>query len=463
MNPLQKKNTFKWKTRVAMLVATTLFPVVATLAEEGWTSEIRADYRYFRDQAAESQSVLLLQSGGQALTTQQIQVVKNFYTLLVNSGIPITSLPAISTLQSSVTVPGYTDPSVVFQAQYQTQVDANTRFSFKPFFRYDDMDQYRTHFDIRELVWDRKMQIANKPWELRVGYDKVFWGVVESNHLVDVINQTDLIENIDKSEKLGQPMLRLTTGQDWGTLDFFILPYFNQPTFAGPNGRLRPPTPFTEVPVRYESAAGKYHTDAAIRWSKNFTQADVGVYYFKGTNRDYRITQDPKVISSTNPLGLVLNYEQMRQLGLDASYLIGQWTLKSEVLYRYTVFEDFRAAVWGAEYAFNHAFGTNTDVNLFLEKSYDSRGSNSGVILQNDVFAGARISLNDAQTTQFKIGWMQDLSDASRSLRLEASRRLTDKLSMRLEAQIFKNIATTNPLYTIHADSYLQFSLMSYF
>ncbi len=453
----------KNKVQAAMLALTALSPVSSALAQEGWTAEVHTDFRYFRDQAVESQSVLLVQTGGQTLTPQQTQLVLNFYSFLSNSGISTTSLPAVNTLQTTAALPRYNDSSVVLQAQYQTQLDSNTRFSFKPFFRYDDMDQFRTHFDIRELVWGRKMQIANKPWELRVGYDKVFWGVAEGNHLVDVINQTDFIENLDRSEKLGQPMLRLTTSQNWGTVDFFILPYFNVPTFAGPNGRLRPPTPFTEVPVRYESAAGKYHTDVAIRWSKNFDQADVGVYYFKGTNRDYRISQDTKVASATNPLGLVLNYEQMRQVGLDASYLIGKWTLKSEVLYRYSMFEDFRAAVWGVEYAFNQAFGSQADVNLFLEKNYDSRGSNSGAVLQNDVFAGARVSLNDAQSTQFKIGWMQDLSDASRSVRLEASRRLSDKVTMRLEAQIFKNIATTNPLYSIHADSYLQLSLSSYF
>lgn len=429
---------------------------------EGWTAEVHLDYRYFRDEAAKSQATII-QAGGVPLTTAQIQSVQNFYNFLVNSGVPLASLPAISTLTTTESIPVTTDPSLVLQAQYQTQLDANTQFTFKPFFRYDGMDHYRTHYDIRELVWDRKWRIAEKPWELRVGYDKVFWGVAESNHLIDVINQTDTIENPDRSEKLGQPMLRLSTSQTWGALDFFLLPYFREPTFAGPDGRLRPPVPFTELPIRYESGAGKNHTDAALRWSKNFGKADVGVYYFKGTNRDYRVSQDSSVISATNPLGLVLNFDQMRQVGVDANYLLGNWTLKTEVLYRYTTFENFRAAVVGVEYAFSAVFGGAADINLFMEKNYDSRGSNSVAILQNDIFFGARVALNDTASTQFKIGWMQDLSDASRSIRLEASRRLNDKFTLRVETQIFKNIDVNNTLYPIHADSYLQLSLLGYF
>ena len=52
--------------------------------------------------------------------------------------------------------------------------------------------------------------------KFRVGVGKVFWGVTESQHLVDIINQTDLVENIDTEDKLGQPMLETTWLQNWG-------------------------------------------------------------------------------------------------------------------------------------------------------------------------------------------------------------------------------------------------------
>jgi len=68
-------------------------------------------------------------------------------------------------------------------------------FTFTPFIRLDQYDNERSHADIRELsyqqVWDS--------WELTVGISKVYWGVSESQHLVDVINQTDNVENTSES------------------------------------------------------------------------------------------------------------------------------------------------------------------------------------------------------------------------------------------------------------------------
>ena len=76
-------------------------------------------------------------------------------------------------------------------------------------------------------------------WDLTAGFDKVFWGVMESSHLVDYINQTDAVEDVDGEDKLGQPMLHLGLQRDWGDLNFFYLPYFRERTFPGRHGRLR--------------------------------------------------------------------------------------------------------------------------------------------------------------------------------------------------------------------------------
>ena len=90
---------------------------------------------------------------------------------------------------------------------------------FSPFLRLDQVDENRTHWDIRELYW----LYFSRVWEIRVGVRTVFWGVTELQHLVDVINQTDLVENIDGEQKLGQPMVNLALIHDWGTVELFIL------------------------------------------------------------------------------------------------------------------------------------------------------------------------------------------------------------------------------------------------
>src|SRR5690606_13219727 len=97
--------------------------------------------------------------------------------------------------------------------------DNDQTFVFTPFARLDQHDGERSHWDIREA---RYAYYADE-WEFRIGFDKVFWGVTEAVHLVDVVNQTDFIEDPVKQEvKLGQPMMRLRTVRSFGTLEAFL-------------------------------------------------------------------------------------------------------------------------------------------------------------------------------------------------------------------------------------------------
>ncbi|MFC6668974.1 hypothetical protein [Marinobacterium aestuariivivens] len=96
--------------------------------------------------------------------------------------------------------------SAAFQPEYYRNWDDGAQtFVFTPYWRLDANDDERTHADLRELFW----RMESEALVFRAGVDIVFWGVAESRHLVDIINQTDLVENIDGEDKLGQPMLNL--------------------------------------------------------------------------------------------------------------------------------------------------------------------------------------------------------------------------------------------------------------
>ena len=98
--------------------------------------------------------------------------------------------------------------------------DGAQQFRFKGFFRYDVQDSERTHWDIRELYW-----LLNRDlWEFSVGLKKIFWGVTESAHLVDIINQTDQVESFDGEQKFGQPMVHASHVSKIGIWDFFVMP-----------------------------------------------------------------------------------------------------------------------------------------------------------------------------------------------------------------------------------------------
>lgn len=114
----------------------------------------------------------------------------------------------------------------------------------------------------------------------------MFWGVTESVHLVDIVNQTDYVEDPAREEKLGQPMINLSQVRDWGMLDFFVLPGSRERTLPGERGRLRSHPVTRADESRYESGAEEKHVDWAIRWSHTAGNWDVGLSHFCGTSRD---------------------------------------------------------------------------------------------------------------------------------------------------------------------------------
>ena len=103
------------------------------------------------------------------------------------------------------------NPSLLLQPElYWRSDDGQQRISVVGFARVDSQDDERTHADLREAYWGYE----GKDWDATLGISKVFWGVTESRHLVDVINQTDLVEGIDEESKLGQPLVNLNLQRD---------------------------------------------------------------------------------------------------------------------------------------------------------------------------------------------------------------------------------------------------------
>ena len=155
--------------------------------------------------------------------------------------------------------------SLSIQPEYKHKWnDDRSQFTFSPFYRWDDQDKERTHADIRQL----DVVSSKGDWEFQAGISKVYWGVAESQHLVDVINQTDAVEGSDGEDKLGQPMFRVSRLTENGSLDFFVLPYFRERTFAGSEGRLRTPLVVDTDNTTYESSKKEKHVDYAVRWSE---------------------------------------------------------------------------------------------------------------------------------------------------------------------------------------------------
>jgi len=327
--------------------------------------------------------------------------------------------------------------------------------NFTGFARLDQYDENRTHWDIRELYY----QHVHGAWDISVGLKKIYWGVAESNHLVDIINQTDIVESFDGEEKLGQPMTHFSYISAIGTFDLFYLPYFRVPTFAGSAGRLRPGFVIDGDAIGFESSAKEWHQDFAARWSTLIGPIDIGVSHFYGTSR-LPVLKD---FDFSQPFNFVI----INQTSLDLQATIGPLLLKSESIIQTNDVRDAIATVGGFEYTFGNVGNTGLDIGLIGEYTYDDRDNTVFNSLNNDIFYGTRLAFNDIQSTEFIAGGIVDLERGNTLYSVEGARRFGNSWKAELEARIFGDISQEPEdiefVTFIEQDSFMKFSLSKFF
>jgi hypothetical protein len=345
-------------------------------------------------------------------------------------------------------------PSFALQPEYSVSWDKGYEsINFQGFFRLDRDDE-RTHWDIRELYYQK----AKGNWELNVGMKKVYWGVIESNHLVDIINQTDAVESFDGEEKLGQPMVQFSwITNNFGTLDFFYLPYHRKRTFAGASGRLRFGTIIDQDDLGYESGAEEWRQDLAVRWKHYFGIFDIGLSHFYGNGREPLFMFDQ--VGNINAFYPVIN-----QTGLEVQVTHDAFLWKLESIYRDARAQNFFALAAGLEYTFSNIDGNGLDIGVLGEYLYDERDELALNALQNDLFFGSRIAFNDTADTSILIGGITDLKSSSKIFSLEASRRFGSTWTVEAEARIFGSVAPSELILSnFENDSFFRLSISKFF
>lgn len=345
---------------------------------------------------------------------------------------------------------GQSDEPLQFSTSFEARIshdleNGNNRIVVSPFLRFGG--DGRDHVDLREAFWLHQRD----GWSLTVGIDKVFWGVTESRHLVNIINQDDALEDIDGEDKLGQPMVSLSFYGDYGTFSLYVLPYFREREFLGFGPRLGGPLPIG--PATYESPEGKSHVDYALRWSHSVGSVDVGLSYFNGTSRE------PRMIA-TGPT-LVPHYDQISQAGLDLQLTTGDWLWKLEAIRRNGHGPGFWAATGGFEWTTPGFAGTGADLGLIAEYSHDGRDPTlaPATLYDDDLFLGARLALNDISDTNLLAGALLDRDTDARVFLIEGQRRLGDDWLLSLEGRFFDGATGSDPILAIQNDDFLSISL----
>jgi len=383
------------------------------------------------------------------------------YSLEINGKVGLESLSFFQEAkypeQESAYHSAFIEPELYFQSGENSEIKA------KLFYRYDASSASRTHADIRELMF---YQYADE-WELNAGIGKVFWGTTESRHLVDVINQVDMIEGLDDESRLGQAMLQAKLIKEWGTLDLFILPGFRPLQFGDETTRPRFNPLVADSDPLYQSNDETRHIDFAARWNHSFDELDIGLSYFNGTQRNPLY----KLMTENGTPKLLPVYVQSQQLGLEAQYISGDLLLKAEAVHRkshklttgdHFIDYDSNALVAGFEYTFVGINDTAYDIGLIGEYLYDEWESTTP--FQKDWMTGLRFVFNDEQSSEILLGHTLDLDDQSQMWLIEASRRLGENWKAELTGRWVTSVDDDNTfLQAYQQDDLLDLKMSYYF
>ena len=373
---------------------------------------------------------------------------------------------------------GQRDGSLGFTAEptlYVEHEDGGS-ITLTPHYRYDSADPDRTNADLREAYLLLFGELGDGEWEARLGVDRVFWGVTEFHHLVNIVNQVDLTDHPNEESRMGQLMAHLTWSADWGVLEFFAMPLHRERTLPGRKGRLRTGIPFDQKRVSYESAAEEWHVDLAARYSRSIGPLDVGISVFDGTSREPSFNPRVQLISDGQggfflvPVSLIPHYAQIRQYGLDAQLTVESWLIKLEAIRREGAInrlpppilgeeEDYGAFVAGVEYTFGGVFDSDADISLLGEWSYDERGRRSPNRYQNDVFFASRLALNDVENTELIASVIADTDYSTYLLGFEAGRDLSDSWTATAEAAVMLEVDEKDVIHDTRRDGYFVLNL----
>lgn len=267
-------------------------------------------------------------------------------------------------------------------------------------------------FDLRELLFVTR----HGDTELSVGIGRVFWGVAEARHLVNIINQPDYRFASDGLTALGQPMLSAATVRYGVRWQAFLLPCY-RPQALPRQGR-------TRGAAQADNDSGAWidmrctRLDSALRAEWSDGPADIGLAYFNGHARD------PVAHSE------MARYPVLRRWSLDAQLTLGSFLWKAEALREASSWHRRHASVAGVEYTFAQ-LASSVDLGILYE---NLRESDCPAFTCANV-VGVRIGANDSAGTQLLVTRSTAVGTHAASYLVRAERRWSHHVSMKLEAQ----------------------------
>lgn len=314
--------------------------------------------------------------------------------------------------------------------------------------RIDDQDSGRRILDARQAYIGGEIG----GFEIYVGNRQEFWGKAESTNIVDVVNQRDGAADQGGAGKLGAPSLSVERYTEYGDLQVWYMPNFQELTFNDSNAHPSGGLPIK--PARYQRSEGKNADDLAFRFSSVVDDWDLAGSLFYGTVRN--------PILSVVDIGTALEpyYPKQKSLGLEAQYTGDATLLKWESLHGSQDNKNFFAAVAGLEYTLYGLLDQVWDLGLLVEAQHDERPQAAA---KRIYVAGLRLTLNDAKDTSLLFLTSQDEDWDQSLISFEASRRLNSWSSIDVGAKFFDAKTPTSAFGSLDDDDTISIKLNMFF
>ncbi len=320
--------------------------------------------------------------------------------------------------------------SLVAEPRFELKgVEGTHALTVQPFYRLDSADEKRSHFDVREARY--RLQLEHFVFGAGAGIFN--WGVLEAHRVGDVMNQTDFVESVEGSAKLGQPFVEAGWVGESASLKLYYLPFFRERTFPGLRGRPRFGAVVDTDHPQFESALRQFHPSAAARFTLNAFDLDIGASLFTGLSRD------PRFVLELTSGQVAPRYDLQQQASVDVQLTVDALTVKAEAFVRaWTAdFRLFGGGGVGLDYTVFKLFH-EAQLTLAVEGFFDTRPIDAPITFyDHDFFGGARFALNDVGNFELTAGAVVDVIDGATFLRANATRRLGDHWKVSLEVHVF--------------------------
>lgn len=303
------------------------------------------------------------------------------------------------------------------------------------------------------FYWDELFVLLEQDnRELKVGRIKEHWGVMETRQLVDVINTYDNLDGLQPEEKLSQKAIKLGSTLGPGHLSLYLLDGFEPVQFYSEPARFAAYR--VQPAAEYIHGADPDSLDLAARYFVSVADLDIGLSYFKGTNRSPALRAEGD--------SLVAQYTEVTQWGLDAIWVREQWLYKLEALDQRVSDNAYssRKLSVGLEYAITRAW-RDADLSLIGEYHHDRDQPLAPVsIFDRKFLLGARLELNDAHLSSVFLGYTAQASDLRNNM-LSASLDLglSDAVRAGVSAALINSSASDVVWDALASDSHVALEL----